>query len=101
MKSNLFKIIFTLLIFAFSLIWISEKLTVLIENDKYCYCETTEKSDTENQTESKLKTLFVNPINLLNLSLSLLSNSKNNNSFYSFKIKEFCFENLTPPPEKV
>lgn len=85
----------------FSLIWISEKLSVLIEKEKYGYYESTEKNDSENQTENKLKTLlFINQIEFLNLDHFLSSNSEKNNSFYSFNVKEFHFENLTPPPEK-
>lgn len=100
MKNNLYNVFFSFVMVIFSLIWISDKLSVLIENEKYSYFETTEKGETENQAESKLKTLFINQIDHLNLVLFLLPNTKNNNSFYSFAAKEFCFENLTPPPEK-
>lgn len=77
--------------------WISEKFAVFLENEKYSYFETTEKSETEN----KLKTLFINEIDLFDVDFFSLSNSQNINSFYSFKIKEFSFESLTPPPELV
>ncbi|HEU4789016.1 MAG TPA: hypothetical protein VFS71_04965 [Flavobacterium sp.] len=100
MKNNLFNLFFSLVIVIFSLIWISDKLSMLIENEKYSYFETTEKGDAENQTESKLKILFINQIDHLNLVLFLSPNEKSNNSFYSFTVKEFCFKNLTPPPEK-
>jgi hypothetical protein len=80
-------------------IWICDKISVLSENDKFSYFETTEKEGTEDKTESKLKTLFITQIDYLDLGLFLVPNSKNSNSFYSFTIKEFCFENLTPPPE--
>jgi hypothetical protein len=87
---------------SFSLIWISEKLSMLyLESEKYSYFETTENSDTENVTENNLKTLFVNPINHSDLAPLSLFNSQNINSAYSFKVKEFCFECLTPPPEIV
>ncbi|WP_073371338.1 hypothetical protein [Flavobacterium fluvii] len=99
MRNNLFNLFISLVLVIFSLIWISDKLSVLIENDRYGYFETTEKGETEEKTESKLKTLFISQIHDLNLDSFLLPNIKNNNSFYSFTIKEFCFENLTPPPE--
>ncbi|MDR6843461.1 hypothetical protein J2W95_000141 [Flavobacterium granuli] len=72
---------------------------MLVENDEYGYFQTTEKGETENQTESKLKTLFINQIDHLNLALFLLPNIENKNSFYLFAVKEFYFKNLTPPPE--
>ncbi|OOG77984.1 hypothetical protein [Flavobacterium sp. A45] len=101
MKNNVFNIFLSLIIVTFSLIWISDKLSVLVENEKYSYFETTEKGDSENQTENKLKTLFVSQIDYSNFGLYLLPNSKDINSLYSFTVKEFCFKNLTPPPEKV
>jgi len=100
MKNDIFKLFFSLLITTFSLIWISDKLSVIIENEKYSYYETTEKSDAENQTENKLKTQFINPIEFLNLAQFSLSDTKNNNTYYLFTIKEISFENLTPPPEQ-
>lgn len=100
MKNGIFQLFFSLLITTFSLIWVSEKLSVIIENEKSSYYETTEKSDTENQTEPKLKTPFINKIELLNLASFLLSDSKSNHTYYSFHIKEISFKNLTPPPEQ-
>lgn len=100
MKKGIYKLFFIFLITTFSLIWISDKLTVFLEYEKYSYYETDEKSGSENQTESKLKTLFINQIDLLNW-LPLVLSTPQHNSSYSFKIKEFCYENLTPPPEKV
>jgi hypothetical protein len=100
MKNDIFQLFFLLLIATFSLIWISDKVSVIMENEKYDYFETTEKSDIENQTENKLKTQFVDSIELLNLTQLSLSHSKNNNTYYFFTIKETSFENLTPPPEQ-
>ena len=101
MKNSTLQLFFLLLITTFSFIWISDKLSVIIENEKFSYYETTEKSDAENQTENKLKTQFINKIDLLNFSrISILSTQKNN-TFYLFKIKEASFENWTPPPETV
>lgn len=82
---------------AFSLFWISEKLAVFLDDEKYSYVETTEKSETEN----KLKTLFINQIDFVDLDSFSSSDSQNINSSYSFNVKEFSFENLTPPPELV
>ncbi len=100
MKNGAFQLFFSLLITTFSLIWISNKVSVIMENEKYGYYETTEKNDAENQTENKLKTQFIDPIELLNLAQFSLSNPKNNNTYYLFNIKEISFENLTPPPEQ-
>lgn len=99
MKNNIFNLFFSLVIVIFSFIWISDKLSVFVENDEYGYFETTEKGDAENKTENKLKTLFLSETDYLGLVLFLLPNIVNNDSFYSFAVKEFCFESLTPPPE--
>lgn len=100
MKNSVIKLFFMFLIATFSLIWISEKLSMLyLESEEYSYFESTENNDTENVTENKLKTLFVNQIDFSDLAPLSLSNSQNINSAYYFKVKEFCFECLTPPPE--
>jgi hypothetical protein len=101
MKNNVFKLFFLLLTVVFSIIWISDKLTVVLENEKYGFYEMAENSDTENQTENKLKTQFLEEIELLNFSRFFVSSTQKNNAFYFFKIKEVSFENLTPPPEVV
>lgn len=101
MKNSALQLFFLLLITTFSFIWISDKLSVIIENEKISYYETTEKSDAENQTENKLKTQFINKIDLLNFSRISILSTKKNNTFYLFKIKEASFENWTPPPETV
>lgn len=90
-----------LLTVAFSIIWISDKLAVVIENGKYGFYEMSEKSENENQTENKLKTQFLEEFELLNFSRIFISSIQKNNSFYLFKIKEASSENLTPPPETV
>ena len=99
MKSSVFKLFFVFLMATFSLIWISDKLSVFLEKEKYSYYETTGNNDSENQSEIKLKTLFISQIGLLNLIQFSSSNAQNNNSSYSFNVKEFCFESHTPPPE--
>lgn len=101
MKNGTFKLFFLLLITTFSLIWISDKLSVIIENEKISYHEMAENNDTENQTENKLKTQFLEEIALLNFSKLAILSSQKNNTLYLFKIKEASFENLTPPPETV
>jgi hypothetical protein len=101
MKNNVFKLFFLLLTVAFSILWISDKLTVVIENKKYDFYEMAENSETENQTENKLKTQFLEEIELLNFSRFIISSTQKNNTFYLFKIKEASFKNLTPPPEVV
>ncbi|HWS60291.1 MAG TPA: hypothetical protein VN182_05125 [Flavobacterium sp.] len=102
MKNSVIKLFFMFFVTTFSLIWISEKLSMLyLESEKYSYFETTETTDSENITENKLKTLFVNQIDFSDLTPFSLSNSRKINLAYSFKVKEFCFECLTPPPEIV
>lgn len=101
MKNNVLKLFFLLLTIAFSIIWISDKLSVVIEKEKYGFYEMAENSETENQNENKLKTQFFEEIELLNFSRFFISSTQKNNTFYLFKIKEASFENLTPPPEAV
>ena len=101
MKNGAIKLFLMLLISTFSLIWMSEKLSIVLEKEKYGFHEMAENSDTENQTENKLKTQFFEEIELLNFSRFFISSTQKNNTFYLFKIKEASFENLTPPPEAV
>lgn len=84
---------------SFSLIWIGDKVSVIIDNDEYGFYEFSEKSDSENKTENKLKTQFISEIEILNFAKITFLNPKKNNSLYLFKVKEFCSENHTPPPE--
>lgn len=98
MRKGRVKIFFIFLMITFSLLWISDKYSVLIENEKYGYFETTEKSDTENQNENKLKTLYFDQVVVINLGQFSTINTPIN-SLYVFNIKEFSFESLTPPPE--
>lgn len=95
MKNSTIKLIFMFLITTFSLLWISEKLAVFLENEKYSYVETSENTE----IESKLKTLFMYPITLFDLDTFSSSKLQNINSSYFFNVKEFSFESLTPPPE--
>jgi hypothetical protein len=97
MKNNVIKLIFMFLIATFSLFWISEKVTIFLENEKYSYFEASEK----NEAEGKVKTLFIDQIEHFDLDSFSLFDSQEINSFYSFNIKKFSFKNLTPPPELV
>jgi hypothetical protein len=97
MKNSIIKLIFMFLISTFSLLWISEKSTVFLENEKYSYFEVSEI----NEVEGKVKTLFIDQIELFDLDSFSLSDSQKINSFYSFNVKKFSFKNLTPPPELV
>lgn len=101
MKNGIVQLFFLVIISTFSLIWISDKVSVVLEKEKYGFHEMSEKSETENQTENKLKTRFFEEIELLNLSKFSILSSQKNPTFYLFKIKEPSFENRTPPPEKV
>jgi hypothetical protein len=101
MKNRPSKLCFLLLITTFLSVWISDGLCMTIENDKYDFSKTIEDSDTENQTENKSKTEFINEIALLDFTNFYFSNTQKNTPFYLFKIKEFSFENQTPPPEIV
>lgn len=85
----------------FSIIWISDKFSVFLENEKYGYCEVAEKNGIESENETKLKTLFFDQTDFFNWEPFSLTDSQNYTSFYSFNVKEFCFEDQTPPPEKV
>lgn len=95
MKNSANKLIFLLLVTIFSLLWISEKFTVFLDNENYSYFETSEK----NEVESNLQTLFINQIELFDLDTFATFDSQKSNILYSFKVKEFKFKNLTPPPE--
>jgi hypothetical protein len=72
---------------------------MIIENDKYDFSKTIEDGDTENQTENKSKTEFINEISVLDFTNFYFSNNQENTPFYLFKVKELSFENQTPPPE--
>ena len=101
MKNSAIQLFFLLLLTTFSLIWTSDKLAVIIENEKYDFYEMAENSETENQTENKLKTQFLEEITHLNFSRYYISPTQESNTSYLFKIKEPSFKNWTPPPENV
>jgi hypothetical protein len=101
MKNNILKLFFLLLTVAFSIIWISDKVAVVIENEKYGFYEMAENSETEKQTENKLKTQFLEEITYLNFYRYYISPTQENNTSYLFKIEEPSFKNWTPPPENV
>jgi hypothetical protein len=97
MKNSAIKLIFMFLMSTFSLFWISEKLTVFLENEKYSYFEVSEKSE----VEAEVKTLFIDQIELFDLDSLSLFDSQKINSCYCFNVKKFSVKNLTPPPELV
>lgn len=89
-----------LLFVAFSSLWLSDKLSMLSnENNQYLY-EQTEKNAEENTLESKSKTLFLASIESINCFEYDSFESRKINSLDSFQIKEFVLQNLTPPPEQ-
>lgn len=99
MKNSPYKFHFLLLMTTFLSIWISDGLSVIIENDKYVFSKTIEDSDTENQTENKSETEFINEVAFLDFTNFCFLNTQENTPFYLFKIKAFSLKNQTPPPE--
>ena len=94
--------IFVLLAFlTFSIIWVSDKLSILIHEKQYDFYELTENNTEENNVESKLKLLFIDSIEIFNCFEFYSFNKKRINSFDSFVVKEFVHKDLTPPPEIV
>lgn len=89
----------TLLISVYSLIWISDKLSLIIENEKYGFYKIVENSDPKNETENKINTEFLNEIALIIIENTNYSETKKESISYTFKIKEVCIEKKLPPPE--
>jgi hypothetical protein len=89
----------TLLISVYSLIWISDKLSLIIENEKYGFYKIVENSDPKNETENKINTEFLNEIALIIIENTNYSETKKESISYTFKIKEVCIEKTLPPPE--
>ena len=96
-----FKISFSLLFLAFSLIWVSEKLSTLVHEKHYDFYELTENNPEENNAEGKLKLLFIDSIEILNCFDYYSINNNRINSFDLFVVKEFALKKFTPPPEIV
>ncbi|TRX16085.1 hypothetical protein FNW25_13360 [Flavobacterium franklandianum] len=96
MKNNL---ILTLLISTYSLIWISNKLSLVLENEKYGFYKIVENSDPKNETENKLDSEFLNEIALIIIENTNYSETKKEIISYTFKVKEVCIEKNLPPPE--
>jgi hypothetical protein len=92
MKSKAIKLIFMFLISTFSLFWISEKLTVFLENEEHSYFEVSEK----NEVEAEVKNLFIDQIELFDLEALSLFDSQKINSFYCFKVKKCSFKKSYP-----
>ena len=96
----LIKLSVLLLFVAFSSFWISEKLSMLSNEQNRDLYEQTEKNTEENTLESKSKTLFLATIEIINCFEYDSFESRKINSLDSFQIKEFILQNLTPPPEQ-
>jgi hypothetical protein len=89
-----------LLFVAFSCLWLSDKLSMLSNENNQDLYEQTEKNAEENTLESKSKTLFLASIESVNCFEYNSFESRKITSFDSFQIKEFVLQNLTPPPEQ-
>ena len=90
-----------LLFVTFSSFWISDKFSMLSNENKYDLYEQSEKNSEENNLESKSKTLFIDTIESIACFEYYSFESKKINSFDLFNIKEFAMKNSTPPPEVV
>ena len=99
MKKININLFLTLLISAYSLIWISNKLSLIIENEKYGLYKIVENSDPKNETENKINTEFLNEIALIIIENTNYSETNKESISYTFKIKEVCIEKTLPPPE--
>ncbi len=95
------KISVLLLFLTFSLIWVSDKFSILIHEKQYDFYELTENNTSENNVESKLKLFFIDSIEIFNCFEYSSLNKNSINSFDLFIVKEFVLKNLTPPPEIV
>jgi hypothetical protein len=95
------KISVLLVFLTFSLIWVSDKLSILIHEKQYDFYELAENNTEENNLESKLKLLFIDSIELFNCFEYHSLNKARINSFDLFVVKEFALKNFTPPPEIV
>ncbi len=95
------KISLSLVFLTFSIIWVSDKLSILIHEKQYDFYELTENNTEENNVESKLKLLFIDSIEIFNCFEYYSLNKTRINSFDLFVVKEFALKNFTPPPEIV
>ncbi|MDD2673395.1 hypothetical protein [Flavobacterium petrolei] len=89
-----------LLFVSFSSLWLSDKLSMLSNENNQDLYEQTEKNAEENTLESKTNTLFLASIESINCFEYDSFESRKINSLDSFQIKEFVLQNLTPPPEQ-
>lgn len=94
------KLCVLLLFVAFSSLWISNALSMILNEENQDLYEQTEKSAEENTLESKSKTLFIGSIEIINCFEYDSFESRKINSLDSFQIKEFVLKNLTPPPKQ-
>lgn len=95
------KISVLILFLTFSLIWVSDKLSILIHEKQYDFYELTGNNTEENNIESKLKLLFIDSTEIFNCFEYCSFNKNSINSFDLFVVKEFVLKNMNPPPEAV
>ena len=96
------KISVLLVFLTFSLIWTSDKLSMLIHEKQYDFYELAENNNTEENTiDSKLKLLFIDSIEIFNCFEHYSFNKSRINPIDLFVVKEFALKNFTPPPEIV
>ena len=101
MFSLALKISVLLILLTFSLIWVSDKLSILIHEKQYDFYELAENNTEETNFESKLKLLFIDSIKLFNCFECYSFIKARISSFDLFVAKEFVLKNFTPPPEMV
>lgn len=95
------KISVLLVFLTFSLVWVSDKFSILLHEKQYDFYELAENNTEENNVESKLKLLFTHSLEILNGFEYYAHNSTRINSFDLFIVKESVLKNPTPPPEIV
>jgi hypothetical protein len=95
------KLTVLLLVFTFSFSWISEQFSILTNEKKYDFYERSEKNTGENNSEGKLKLLFIAKIEFFNCFENCSLDESRINSSDLFKVKECVQKNTTPPPESL
>jgi hypothetical protein len=95
------KLIVLLLVFTFSFNWISEQFSILTNEKKYDFYELSEKNPGENNSEGKLKLLFIAKIEFLNCFENCFLDESRIHSSDLFKVKECVQKNTTPPPRSL
>lgn len=99
MKKINFNLFLSLLISTFALIWMSEKLALVIENEKYDFYKIVENNDAENKNENKIDAEYLNEIAILILENTNYTEIKKVSISHAFTIKEVFIEKTLPPPK--